>query len=365
MALSKIRNDSLADTAVHGRRNIIINGAMQVAQRGTSTSGKTGGVSFNSCDRMSFSISSCGTWTVSQDSNAPDGFANSYKVLCTTAKASLAASNYVIPLNYVIEGQDLQQLAFGTSSAKKMTMSFWVKSNKTGSGSVEFLQQDNSGKLFTGTYTINSADTWEYKTISIPADTAGVINDDTGHGIQIQFWGNSGSNFTGGSAGSTWATISNPNRNPNNLGIGGAVNDYWQITGLQLEVSDTATPFEHRSYGEELALCERYYQRYSANGSGNGAVAVFADWSGTNAYMPYSFKSKFRAFPTFYVSDKAHFNAFQSGESSSLTNFTANVVTLDHCEFVIQDSTAIDSQGQAGWLRFHDTGAWFAFDAEL
>ena len=259
MALSKIRNDSLADTAVHGRRNIIINGAMQVAQRGTSTSGKTGGVSFNSCDRMSFSISSCGTWTVSQDSNAPDGFANSYKVLCTTAKASLAASNYVIPLNYVIEGQDLQQLAFGTSSAKKMTMSFWVKSNKTGSGSVEFLQQDNSGKLFTGTYTINSADTWEYKTISIPADTAGVINDDTGHGIQIQFWGNSGSNFTGGSAGSTWATISNPNRNPNNLGIGGAVNDYWQITGLQLEVSDTATPFEHRSYGEELALCQRYY----------------------------------------------------------------------------------------------------------
>ena len=262
MALSKIKNDSLADTAVHGRRNLIINGAMQVAQRGTSTSGKTGGVSFNSCDRMSFSISSCGTWTVSQDSNAPDGFANSYKVLCTTAKASLAASNYVIPLNYVIEGQDLQQLAFGTSSAKKMTMSFWVKSNKTGSGSIEFLQQDNSGKLFTGTYTINSADTWEYKTISIPADTAGVINDDTGHGIQIQFWGNSGSNFTGGSAGSTWATISNPNRNPNNLGIGGAVNDYWQITGLQLEVSDTATPFEHRSYGEELALCQRYYQKW-------------------------------------------------------------------------------------------------------
>ena len=259
MALSKIRNDSLADTAVHGRRNIIINGAMQVAQRGTSTSGKTGGVSFNSCDRMSFSISSCGTWTVSQDSNAPDGFANSYKVLCTTAKASLAASNYVIPLNYVIEGQDLQQLAFGTSSAKKMIMSFWVKSNKTGSGSVEFLQQDNSGKLFTGTYTINSADTWEYKTITIPADTAGVINDDNGNGVQLQFWGNSGSNFTGGSAGSTWATISNPNRNPNNLGIGGAVNDYWQITGLQLEVGNTATPFEHRSYGEELRLSQRYF----------------------------------------------------------------------------------------------------------
>ena len=362
MALSKITNASVADTAVHGRRNLIINGAMQVAQRGDIT-GASGEYTL---DRYRFNKTNIDNLVVdvTQDTDTPDGFSNSMKVDVTTAESAIA-SDERCSIEQRIEAQNLQHLQYGTSGAKTLTLSFWVKSSVAGKYGINIRHHDaNVNKGLD--YTISTADTWEYKQISFTGYTTTNFNNDNGIGLWLRWmlivgtdyqntavegaWSGTTTYYTTTGMQSTWGT--------------NASHNFW-LTGVQLEVNDTATPFEHRSYGEELALCERYYQRYSANGSGNGAVAVFADWSGTNAYMPYSFKSKFRAFPTFYVSDKAHFNAFQSGESSSLTNFTANVVTLDHCEFVIQDSTAIDSQGQAGWLRFHDTGAWFAFDAEL
>ena len=244
-----------------GRRNLIINGAMQVTQRTMSATGITSS-GYKSVDRHKVDLSSLGTWTHAQSTDAPNGFANSLKFTCTTADASPAAGDYIIS-SIATEAQNLQSLAYGTSDAKALTLSFWVKSNKTGAASLEFQQIDNSSKRYTTSYTINSADTWEYKTITVPGDTAGAINNDTGNGLWIGFWLNSGSTYTGGSLSESWQTVNSNQRNASNLGLGGSTSDYWQITGVQLEVGDVATPFEHRSYGEELALCQRYFYRHS------------------------------------------------------------------------------------------------------
>ena len=275
MALSKIDPAGLDIGQIGGRRNLIINGAMQVAQRGTSLSGITTG-GYKTVDRIEHTLNNLGTWTSEQSSDAPDGFANSLKLTCTSADASPVTNDYMV-LFHKIEAQNLQMLQYGTSGAKTATISFWVKSNRTGSASFGLRQPDNANRQFTPSYTISSANTWEYKTILIPADTSGVINNDNGTGFQVEWWLNSGPDFTTGTNQNDWAASSNPDRNPSNLGVGGATSDYFAITGIQLEVGSVATPFEHRSYGEELALCQRYLQTFGdgymcANGVGSSNI---------------------------------------------------------------------------------------------
>ena len=266
-------------------RNLIINGAMQVAQRGTQVTGSTGD-GYKTVDRFRVTHSNLGTFTYDQDTDAPAGFSNSFKASCTTADASPAASDILIFMQRV-EAQDLQMLDYGASGAKDLTLSFYVKSNKTGNASVSILQNDNSNKLISFQYSISTADTWEKKTVTIPGDTAGVINNDNGYGFQVEWFLNSGSDYTGGSHRSTWTTYDANDRNVSNLGIGGSTSDYWQITGVQLEVGEVATPFEHRSYGDELARCQRYYEKIQAqlfnyenyfnnNGYGAHTSRVFA-----------------------------------------------------------------------------------------
>ena len=247
---------------VLSNRNLIINGAMQVAQRGTQyTSLSTG--AYYGADRMYNSIGSLGTWTIDQATDAPAGFTKSHKMTCTTAKASPTGSNYAIFV-HIIEAQNLQHLKYGTTTPESLTLSFWVKSNKTGGASIDMWQPDSTAtgtRIVSKGYTINSANTWEYKTITISGDTAGVIFDDNGAGLYIDWWLNSGPDYTGGSFQTTWGSVDHTTRNASNLGVGGTVNDYFQITGIQLEVGEKATPFEHRSYGDELARCQRYFEK--------------------------------------------------------------------------------------------------------
>lgn len=280
MALSKVNPNFVGQNL--GRRNLVINGDMQVAQRGTSVTGITSTPNYCTADRFLLSTV-VGTLTAEQSTDAPDGFSNSFKISCTTAEStgSLNSGDY-IQLHQRIEGQNLQHLAMGTSNAKPMSLSFWVKSNITGTGTVELQQKDNSDRQVTLSYTISSADTWEYKTISIPADTSGLINNDNGVGMWILFWLQSGSAFTGGTNQTSWTTESNPDRNASNLEFATSTQDNWAITGLQLEVGETATPFEHRSFAEELSLCQRYYQfNISNTGFTNTATSCRLGISGT------------------------------------------------------------------------------------
>jgi hypothetical protein len=270
-------------------RNLIINGAMQVAQRGTSETGVTGSEYANAPDRFKAQITTAGTWTLSQSSTAPDGFANSYKWDCTVADASLAAGD-VIQFVHKVEAQNLQQLQYGASGAQAVTVSFYVRSNKTGTYILEIFQED-SFRSISKSYTIDSADTWERKTITIPGDSSGTINDDSGVGFDMLWYLAAGTNFTGGTLATDWATISSANRAVGQVNLADNTANEWYITGVQLEVGEQATPFEHRSFGDELARCQRYFQ-ISRSG--------FAGDVTNNEYYRafYQFKTEMRTSPT-------------------------------------------------------------------
>ena len=248
-----------------GRRNLIINGAMQVAQRGTSATSINSN-QYTTVDRWTTNMNSGGgTWTVTQESSSgPDGFPNSAKVECTTATGALS-SNEKARWEYRIEGQDVQHFKWGTSAAESITISFWVKSNKTGTYTWEINNYDGTNtNHICKQYTINSADTWEYKTLTVVGDTDVVTENVNGTRSQMYFHLVAGTDFQSGALATAWATSTNANRAVGNVNLGDTVGNYWQITGVQLEVGSVATPFEHRSYGEELALCQRYYKRYGA-----------------------------------------------------------------------------------------------------
>lgn len=259
--MSNARELAQIPSTPSGRRNLIINGAMNVAQRGTSATGITSG-DYHTLDRIR-TVGNMTTRSYSQDSNAPSGFANSLKVEITTADASPDAGAF-LTVEQLIEGQNLQHLKKGTSDAKAITASFWVKSNVAGTYILEVDDIDNARKI-NKSYTINSANTWEYKTITFEGDTTGTLDDDNFGSMRIIWWLDAGSNFRSGTLGTSWQAGVTADRVVGNVSFGNTVGNTWQITGVQLEVGSTATEFEHRSYGEELALCQRYLQKIELN----------------------------------------------------------------------------------------------------
>tara|TARA_R110000782_G_scaffold41493_1_gene95044 strand:- start:84 stop:1151 length:1068 start_codon:yes stop_codon:yes gene_type:complete len=288
MALSKVNPNFVNQL---GRRNLIINGDMRIAQRGTTGTLNNGGGGFHSADRFLSQEEGAftGAFTVSNDTDSPKGFSNSTKWDCTTADTSLAADD-VFFVDYKPEAQDLQHLNYGTSDALQMTMSFWIKSKKTGTY-VLWLYQYDGTRHVQMQYTINTADTWEYKTLLVPADTAGVINNDTGAGMVLRFVMGAGSSWTSGTAPTAWTSIVTADRHVGQtVNLADSTDNYMNLTGVQLEVGDTATDFEHRLYGEELAACKRYYQVVSAS-------PTFGV-DGIRARMSIAFPVEMRATPT-------------------------------------------------------------------
>lgn len=271
----EVESNKLDDNAVHGRRRLNINGSMLIAQRGISFTGKTS--SSYGIDRHETKIGTAGTWTLSQSSTAPEGFSKSYKVDCTTANSSLsAASNMLIQQR--IEGQDLVQLKKGTSNAEKVTMSFWVRSAKTGTYVLEILDNDNDRHI-AKTYSISTADTWEHKVITFDGDTSGALTHDNTASLEYNFWLVAGSNYTSGTLATSWGSTTTANRAVGQVNLADSTSNDFYITGVQLEVG-TATPFEHRSFGEELALCQRYYQKTGNIGTNTEWFAGVATYAG-------------------------------------------------------------------------------------
>jgi hypothetical protein len=284
-----------------GFRNRIINGDMQIAQRvsfpdtqpGVSLSG------YYTVDRWFNVFNSAGTWTLSQSNTAPPGFARSLKYDNTTADASLGASDEII-LTQRIEGFNLQDFAYGTASAKPVTLSFWVRSNRTGTYTVEFDQFGD--RQISRTYTIDSANTWEYKTLTVPGDVSGSIDNDNSAEYQILFWLGAGSNLTSGTLNTSgWASVTNANRvSSSQVNMASSTVNEWFITGVQLEVGEVATPFERRPYGMELALCQRYFNRVSFN----TFVPGFCDTT-TAFRCAYTYPVQMRTLPTLITSGTA------------------------------------------------------------
>ncbi len=261
-------------------RNKFQNGACQINQRGNSTGVTSSG--YYGPDRWRTNFSSCGTWSISQDTESPDGFGYSYKLDCTTADASPAASDEVA-LNIRLEGLDLQDLAYGTSSAKSTTVSFWVRCTKTGNFQVN-LKNNDRNRICGGTATISSANTWEKKTITYPGDTTSsqVIDNDNASAFQIEMYFDAGSDLKGGTTPSAWEARVNTDRAANTtLALADNTANILYMTGLQFEIGSTATDFEHRSYDSELARCQRYFQQWTGENCGNFA----GRWNGANNFV--------------------------------------------------------------------------------
>ena len=251
-----------------GRRNLIINGGMVFSQRnGTSviTLNTQGSVIFD-FDRWSRQIYQAGKLTLQQVTDAPSGF--SYSIKATTVSAITGSSADYYQFNQPIEGFNTAHLAYGTSSARTTTLSFWVKSTLTGQWSGAIKNSDGT-RAYTFPYYINSPGTWEYKTVTIPGDTSGTwIGSTNGIGLRLMYdLGTSRPDLQG--ALNVWEAT-NSYASSTGVKLVQNASATWQITGVQLELGKVATPFEHRSYGEELALCQRYYQRIQ-NGQLTGA----------------------------------------------------------------------------------------------
>jgi hypothetical protein len=331
-------------------KNLLINGAMQVAQRGTSVTGisSTGGT-YNTADRQQMYIDTAGTWTQSVENDAPtgSGFRKSLKMLCTTANASLSAGS-LLQVRQWIEGQNLQQVKKGTASAEQLTLSFWVKSNVTGTYIVSPFDNDNT-RIVSKSYTINASDVWEYKTITFPADTTGVFDNDNGGSLLIRFILAAGTTYTSGTLQTTWGTNTAANAAVGQTNLAAATDNYWQITGVQLEVGSTATEFEFKPIDVELAQCQRYFIRYSRVDTTNG-IDVDGSYPIAQAYGAGSIFGKIFFFPVIMrvapdltLSAAGHIRPTSSG-GSSLAVFTS--LTLNSKK----DSVSINSSSGSSSL---------------
>jgi hypothetical protein len=241
-------------------RNLTINGAMQVAQRGTSVASLTT-AGYRTADRWFNNINALGTWTQSVENDAPtgSGFAKSLKMFCTTADTSPGSGDRLY-VSQLFEGQNLQAIKKGTASAEQLTLSFWVKSNVTGAYVAEFYDNDNTRQI-SKSYTISSSATWEKKTITIPADTTGAFDNDNASSFEVIFWLAAGTDINSGTLNSSsWATVTAANRAVGQTNLASATNNYWQVTGVQLEIGASVTPFEFKPYEEELRQCMRYFE---------------------------------------------------------------------------------------------------------
>lgn len=248
--------------AQYPARNVLVNGAMQFAQRGTSVSGIAGTIdSYHTADRWLSQGASAGTWTEAISADAPtgSGFRNSLRFTCTTAVTSLSAGSYRF-LTQRLEGQTLQHIKKGTASAQQLTLSFWVKGSTTGTYIAALYDSDNTRSV-SGSYTISAANTWEQKTITFPADTTGALDNDNNGSLFVQFILAAGTDRTSGVLGTTWGAYTAANYAVGQTNLSAAVNNYWQITGVQLEPGSQASPFEFVRYDDELRRCQRYYEK--------------------------------------------------------------------------------------------------------
>jgi len=296
--VQRIKTGMIADNAIttpkmaneveelFGFRNRIINGDMRIDPRNNGAAVTVDTFGRFGVDRWPSETGGAtggGIYTAQRSSDAPTGFKNSLLCTVTTTDTSLAAGD-LSEVVHKIEGFNIADLDWGTVNAKTATLSFWVKSSVTGSFSLGF-QNNGNNRSYVAVYTINSANTWEYKTITVPGDTGGTWSTDNGIGLQIRWCFSTGSARVAAAA-NTWeasnriaiSSTSNPL-----MGTNGAT---WQMTGVQFEVGSTATPFERRPYGMELALCQRYFYKspQTANGEGFITYQAIGGFTGTTCF---------------------------------------------------------------------------------
>jgi hypothetical protein len=344
---SKARQLAQSASAPEGRKNLVINGAMQVAQRSTSVTGIGASDGYFTVDRFAFNTeNTSGRLTMTQTADGPSGFANCIKLDCTTADTDLDANKFII-LETRFEGQDLQRIAKGTSDAKEFTVSFYVKGNASATYGVEFFDIDNSRISETKSFSVTTG--WTRVELTYPADTTGAFDDDNAESLRLHIWLMAGTTYTSGTTGTTWRSTSGANatRVPSISNFFSSTDNTFFITGLQMEVGSVATEFEHRSFGEELALCQRYFRVSKANSAFDYILGGGTFESTTALQIAYDFTGM-RAAPTVTASGGlagetagggVTLNSVGlAGNSLIRVNFTASAATTVGLSTHIRDS---------------------------
>ena len=344
-------------------RNLIINGDMKIAQRATSATASVDNA-YKTLDRWKTNFSS-GAFTSEQYSMSSSelqttGFSKAIKYACTTAVASPSASDFVL-VRTPLEAQYLQHLQYGTSSAKTVTLSFWIKSNITGTYGISLWKPDNTSSIIVDSITISSANTWEKKTVSFVGDTAnGVIDDDNGEGLRVSIALMLGTDRVA-TAGS-WMAYAGDFGVSGNANFMSSTSNTLYLTGVQLEVGTNASDFEFLPNDVQLARCQRYYYLHcegNQRGVANGAM-----YTASVAYANIKFPVNMRADPSLEVTSGNNFRAFAGNGLSTATSVGIWSQHGTTNEFITLSGLA-RTQGQACFIDTNDAACKLAFSAEL
>ena len=342
-------------------RNKVINGGMMIHQRGDASA--TGSAAYLSCDRFKTNNGSGAQVAVTKSTDTPDGFGASTKWDCTTADTSVAASDFFL-IQHRLEGQNIQDFAKGTSSAKQFALSFYIKATKTGVYTVELEDVDNNRHC---SKTITVSDTnWNRYKIIYPADTTGAFVNDNNFSLSINFWLLGGSNYTSGTLqSSSWGTGATTRCSSSNVNAMDSTSNDFYLTGVQLEVGGVVTDFEHRSFGDELSRCQRYF--YKVTGDSGDRVGIGGCCVNSIEFrMNVTFPVTMRRVPTIGGTGTAQMDA-----ADDSADFNCSIVTIESAPSApisslgLQAVTSGMTGGQGGNLRFRSDGSSLTFDAEF
>jgi len=351
-------------------RNMIINGGMMISQKGTSAAITGGSNSYPLIDRYMAVANSSMTYnvTISQETDNPDGLSKSFKSLTTSAKTPSGSENYIIRTR--LEEQDIRRVGFGTSACKKSTLTFWVKSNKTGTYSVMIYLNGFSINLLT-TYTISAQNTWEKKTISIPVYTTSYTHpSDNSAGLTFDWHLSSGPDDI--VSPHSWQTsATNARAATGQVNILDAVNNYWQITNVQYEVGEVSTSFEYRSVGEELRRCERYFQCLKGpslvdTGDNEALYGIAFAYTSSRTLWSFIFKTEMRDHPVIAMNTIANLQGLGvvGGWNAATQLLYTNKSSKLGCRVDLNWSGTPFTAGHAVEMRIVSDGI-LSFDAEL
>ena len=361
MAITRIGNPAIADVRGVNFRNIIINGDMSVSQRSTSKS--TSSTGYHTIDRWNWQAD-YGTVTLSQSTDVPtgQGFAKSFKADVTTA--GTVGSGGTVVLRQKVEGQNLQYLKKGTSSAESLTCSFWIKSTKTGTYICELFDADNTRQI-SKAYTVSASDTWEKKIITFAGDTSGAFDNDNANSLQINWYLSAGSDYTSGTLSTTWTASTNANRAVGQVDAQDNTSNNIYLTGVQLEAGTTASDFEFLPVDCNLQRCKRYTHRINGNATNDTVVATCSMASTSQVRSPFMFPVTMRTSPSVTESDLEIQDDANSDTASSL-GLTFGACDSSIALVINADSSSPFSSGESGLVKINNTTSGFLmFDAEL
>jgi hypothetical protein len=347
-----------------GMKNIIINGDMSLAQRGTSVSVSDGSnEGYQTCDRYEFYLQNAGSvFTWSQDTDVPtgQGFAKSMKFDVTTADTSVGSTEEV-NFRQKIEGQNLQYLKFGTANAEQLTLSFWVKTNKTGIYIVKLYNSD-SGRDVSASYTVPDSN-WNKYTLTFPADTTGSFTNDNGRSLDIIWWLVGGSDVQGGTLNTSWRTNADASSATGQVNFADSTSNDFLITGVQLEAGTTASDFEFLPVDVNLQRCQRYFYMHATTDADE--IGIGGYYTSSQIFCDFQFPVSMRTTPSVYITTGTdYFRIFRNGAVDSFNSLTFGAGNVNM--FGLYNNTEVSgTAGHAGFIRPENASAVIGADAEL